>query len=117
MDILIKSLTQETGVAWYPLYLLFILIITFIIITIWGNFRFRKDYNENSDQVKPFNSGNVEEINYNVKAANIYWGFKNAFKPFYNVMKGLHSGDLNEYLVWFVISLAVCLILLSGVVI
>jgi len=110
-----KYLTLDiSGISWYPLVFLITFLVLFLIIFLWGRRYFRKDYNENTGQVKPFNSGNVEEINYNIQSSNLYWGFKKAFAGFYEIMIKNHNGDLNDYLKWVVIIIAFCFLLISG---
>lgn len=102
------------GAFWSPL--LFLLIFVALVLVLWIVVRlsFRSDYNIESDQVKPFNSGNLDPIDYNVRSSNLYWGFKQALKPYYKLIEDLHSGDLNDYIRWLTISLALCLLLVGG---
>ncbi len=102
------------GIFWSPLALLIILSLFIILIFLWGRISFREDYNEKTGQVKPFNSGNVEEINYNVQSSHLYWGFRRALNGFYTWMIDYHDGDLNNYIKWMVIIVALCLLLISG---
>ena len=103
-----------SGIFWNPITLVTILAAVIVLLFAWGRSSFRRDYNEKSDQVKPFNSGNVEEINYNVQSSNLYWGFRKALQGFYTRMIEYHDGDLNNYLKWMVIIVALCLLLVSG---
>lgn len=103
-----------SGIFWNPLALVIILVAFMVLIFLWGKISFRKDYNENTGQVKPFNSGNVDEIDYNVQSSNLYWGFRRALDGFYARMIEYHDGDLNNYMKWMVIIVALCLLLISG---
>jgi len=103
-----------TGIFWNPIALVIIFAAIMILIFIWGRISFNRDYNEKTAQVKPFNSGNVEEIDYNVQSSNLYWGFRRALSGFYTRMIEYHDGDLNNYLKWMVIIVALCLLLVSG---
>lgn len=102
------------GVMWNPLILLLVFVVVCLVIYFWGKLFFREDYNKDSDQVKPFNSGNKDEINYNVPSANLYWGFKKALKAYYKVLENMHTGDLTDYIKWMVITIAICLLLVNG---
>ena len=41
-----------------------------------------------------------EEVH--VRAGNIYWGFIEALKGYYDTMKRMHTGIINDYIAWFV---------------
>ncbi|MCP4132972.1 MAG: hydrogenase [bacterium] len=103
---------QKTGVIWYPLVLVGVLVLLYFLIFLWGRLFFRRDYNKESKQVKPFNSGNLDEIDYNVQGSNLYWGFRKALDAYYEKMEKIHSGNLNDYMKWLVIVLAVSLLLI-----
>ena len=114
MEFLNRFIAQNTGILWYPSILLGILVMLVIVLTVWGRLYFRRDYNNNSPQVKPFNSGNLDEIDYNISSSNLFWGFRKALESYYTVMISSHSGDLNDYLKWLAISIAVCFLLIAG---
>ncbi len=63
-------------------------------------------------RVQPFLSGNKASEKNIVHADNFFWGFTEAFKKYYEKMFNIHSGQLNDYLFWFVFSLALVLIAL-----
>lgn len=106
--------TQNTGIIWYPLLLIAIFVLLIFILWVWGRYSFRNDYNGKTAQVKPFNSGNLEEIDYSIRSGNLYWGFKKALDGYYKCMESLHTGDLNDYMVWLFLSIGVVLLLVSG---
>jgi len=109
-----KIFTQNTGIIWYPLLLVAIFLLLICILWIWGRYYFRNDYNKNTAQVKPFNSGNLDEINYTIRSGNLYWGFKKALESYFTFIESLHKGDLNDYMVWLFLSIGVVLLLVSG---
>ena len=78
----------------------------------------RKDYKKDTEQVKPFLSGNIEERKeaLHVKGDNVYWGFKEALKGFYEGSKKVHTGDTRDYILWFVIVLVITFMFVVGVV-
>jgi len=50
-----------------------------------------------------------------IKASNLYWGFTTAMKSLYAGLRKMHTGNTSDYLLWFVIVLAV-LFLIIGVI-
>jgi len=107
--------TLETGHGlWSALYWLLSLAVLFLIVYfIYSSGG--KTVKASGDKGKPFLSGNemFKEENH-VKSSNIYWGFTEALKSYYTPLKGEHTGDVNDYVSWFVVVLAVVLILAGG---
>ncbi len=69
------------------------------------------------EQAKPYLSGNeepdVEEIR--VRASDIYWGFLEALKGYYRVLIAMHTGDLRDYIYWYIgVGTVIILIFLGG---
>jgi hypothetical protein len=108
------SINTPVTIQWHPLILILIFAVIIFIFFIWGKIFFRSDYNEKTDQIKPFNSGHTEEINTNIPSSNLYWGFKRALDFYYKKIINLHNGDLNDYLKWLIITIAICFLLISG---
>ncbi len=102
------------GIHWNPLVLLALFIIIALLIAFAGKLFFRADYHKGTDQVKPFNSGNLDEIDYNVKSSNLYWGFRKALDFYYRGVDSLHNGDLNDYMKWLAFTVSICLLLIGG---
>ncbi len=97
---------------WAPLlWLLVILIALLISYLIWirGNQRCKRG----TDQTKPFLSGYEPELfeNSRVQASNIYWGFITSLKKYYEVLRKMHTGDVRDYIGWYIGVLAVMIIL------
>ncbi|MDO8840740.1 MAG: hydrogenase [Methanocalculus sp.] len=68
-------------------------------------------YQKESQQVKPYLSGNAEpEKNaVHIRGGNLYWGFTEGLKGYYSRLIPLHTGDLNDYMLWyFGVTVAVC---------
>lgn len=114
MNIINFLTLNMAGVYWNPVLLVILFCILLLIVVVWGRIFFRRDYNRDTGQVKPFNSGLLDEVNYNVQSSNLYWGFRKALDSLYKVMIHNHDGDLNNYLKWMVIIIAACLLLISG---
>jgi len=106
----------EPGVYWDPLLLVMVLLGIAAALFLLGKLLFRGDYNRNA-QVKPYNSGALEEMDYSVKAQNLYWGFRKSLELYYEKLEALHNGDLNDYIKWFIITMALCFLLIVGGVI
>ncbi len=102
------------GAYWSPLLFLVLFVVIAAVLFVVVRFTFRNDYDSRGDQVKPFNSGNLDQINYNVQSSNLYWGFKQALSTYYRITSALHTGDLNDYIRWLTVSLALCLLLVGG---
>ncbi|ASJ15118.1 hydrogenase [Thermococcus radiotolerans] len=112
----IESLTLNSPSGfWNPIVWLALLIV-FAVIGYVIYSRGNRSYKPNTDQVKPFLSGNevedVEEIR--VRAGDIYWGFIEALKGYYNVLMRMHSGDLRDYILWYLGLGAIILFILVG---
>lgn len=97
---------------WNPvLWLVVILIALLISYLIWirGNRKFKGG----TDQTKPFLSGYAPEsfVNSRVQASNIYWGFITSLGKYYEILKKIHTGDVRDYIGWYIGVLAAMIIL------
>jgi len=63
-------------------------------------------------QQKPFLGGNDAEAPH-YAAGNLYWGFTRALEGYYKKVVPLHSGNINDYMSWFVIVMAALLVLMT----
>lgn len=103
--------------AWNPLIWLGVLLVMGGLVILLRS-RGRNPYKKETAQTDVFISGNpvnsAEQLQ--VKAHNIYWGFFEAFKGFFNVIIRPHTGIINDYILWLVGSagLAILLVLLAG---
>jgi hypothetical protein len=63
--------------------------------------------------VQPFIGGNVarEKGALHIRAGNLYWGFTESLKGYYQVVMPAHSGVLNDYLLWFLGITAILLVI------
>jgi len=100
--------TIETGTGfWNPLFWVIIIVITFLVIYIIRGYG-RKDYKKDTDQVKPFLSGNQKQVEQtHIKASNLYWGFTTSLKAVFVLLRRMHTGNASDYVLWFIIILAV----------
>ena len=109
--------TLETGSGlWNPLIFVVAIAIIFLLIYILRGFG-NKSYKKGTEQTKVFLSGNKEydADKMHVKAKNIYWGFTESLKYFYDILEKMHNGNLGDYILWFVIILGI-LFLVIGVI-
>lgn len=104
----------EYGYAvWAPLVWILALIVVGVMVFVLRN-RGRKSYKKGTAQGDIFLSGIAvpAEEQRHVKAANVYWGFFEALKGFYNAMMRPHTGIVNDYILWFVAVLTVTVLIL-----
>ena len=105
--------TIETGSGfWNPIIWAISISIAFLLVYILRSFG-KKDYKKDTEQIKSFLSGNpeYEKEKMQVKASNLYWGFTTSLRGLYNVLKKMHTGNTSDYVLWFVIILAIFLLI------
>lgn len=111
---LAQTLTTGSG-TWNPL--LWLLAFAVALGIAWlVRTRGRKDFRP-GDGLKPFISGNEEPENggSHIPASNLYWGFTEAMKAYYDRIVPFHTGVPTDYVAWllgvmavmFVVALAV----------
>ena len=104
--------TIETGSGfWNPIIWAIAMVVAFLLIYILrsiGKEGFKKD----TEQIKSFLSGNPEysKDKMHVKSSNLYWGFTTSLKGLYTLLKRMHTGNASDYVLWFVIILAIFLL-------
>ena len=69
--------------------------------------------NREGDALKPFISGNEEPEDgaSHLPASNLYWGFTEALKAYYQKVVPLHSGIPTDYVAWMLGVMAVMFII------
>jgi uncharacterized membrane protein len=102
--------------VWAPLIWIVALIVIGVMVLIWRN-RGQKDYKKGTAQTDIFLSGAKvpPEEQRHVKSENIYWGFFESLKDLYDAMMKPHTGIVNDYLLWFVVILAIIIPILVRV--
>jgi len=109
--------TLDTGSGfWNPLVWGTIILIAFIIgytIRSFGKIGYKKG----TEQTKPFLSGNIEgdKEKSHIKASNLYWGFTESLKGVYSSLTKIHNGNINDYILWFIVIMGIFFIVLVGV--
>lgn len=115
MSILENFTLNTPSGFWNPIvWLIFLIIFGIIGYIIYS--RGNKGYKPDTEQVKPYISGNaVEDVeDIRVRAGDIYWGFMEALKGYYSVLKRMHTGDMRDYILWYLGAGAIILFILVG---
>lgn len=105
-----EAIKIETGQGyWAPLiFVVALLGVLILAVLIWS--RGRREYKRGTEQELPFLSGEKAE-NPRVGALHLYWGLAEALRPLLERLRGWHSGNINEYAGWFLVILAVVVLL------
>jgi len=108
------TLIVESGYEfWNPI----IWLITFAVVMVIVYF-FRKrgeaKYKKGEDQTQIFLCGEEVPVaeQRHVRGGNAYWGFFETLKEYYDGIVRLHTGVVNDYVVWFVAVTAISAIIL-----
>ncbi len=107
----------ETGFGfWNPLIWLGVFAVALVIAYLIWTFG-ESGYKRGTEQTKPFISGNPEPAKGEVHlgGGHLYWGFTEALRGYYDRVVPLHTGVLNDYLLWF-FGIAAFLILIVGLI-
>jgi len=115
LDSVLKTLNTESG-FWNPLVWILIIIVALVITYLIRSFG-KTAYKKGTEQTKPFLSGNPEgdKEKSHVKASNLYWGFMESMKMIYNILTKIHTGNVGDYVMWFVVIMGIFFILIVGV--
>ncbi len=91
---------ETTGGYWSPIVWIVAFIVAFLIAyIIWG---MGEKKHSKGEQEKPFLSGlEVPKDEAHISAGNIYWGFTETLGGYYDFMKKIHTGIINDYVLWF----------------
>ena len=94
---------DTSGGFWDPVLWVIAFVVVILLAYIVRSFG-RTDYSGTGDQRKPYFSGVAEPSKdaSHIRAGNIYWGFLETLKGYYNFMMNLHTGIINDYVAWFV---------------
>ena len=101
----------DTGVGfWNPLvFVAGLLLVLLVSYRIWS--RGEKGC-QRGVQGEAFFSGDPAPRD-SVRAKDMYWGFMEEFKIYYERMVNLHTGVINDYVAWVIALMAVLLILVA----
>ena len=99
--------------VWSPIVWLVALLVL-AIITLYVRSKGQKRYKKGTAQTDVFISGiKVPPAEQrHIAAHNVYWGFFEALKRFYNVMMRPHTGIINDYILWMLAVMALSVLIL-----
>ncbi|MFZ2331369.1 MAG: hydrogenase [Atribacterota bacterium] len=105
----------ETGSGHWNAIIWVIIAVIIGIGVLWLRNKGQENYKKNTDQTKPFLSGNPEgsKEDSHVGASHIYWGFTEALKKYYEPLVKLHTGNVNDYSGWIVLMMAIIFIIVG----
>ncbi|RZN61151.1 hypothetical protein [Methanonatronarchaeum sp. AMET6-2] len=108
--------TLKTGAGyWDPL----VFLAAGLIISIIAYLIYRAGAGNYTSEMagKPYLSGNPEisKEDSHVSGDNLYWGFVEGLREFYIVMKKMHTGIMNDYMIWYLGALAFLMLIFIGV--
>jgi hypothetical protein len=109
MDI---SWTLQTGSgSWNPV--LWLLAFVVALGAAWLIRSLGRSDNRKGDALKPFISGNEEPADGggHIPASNLYWGFTEAMKAYYEKLVPLHTGIPSDYVAWLLGVMALMLVI------
>ena len=110
-ETLLETLRTGSG-FWSPLIWTVAIIVAFLLMYILRSFG-NRSFKRKTEQTKSFLSGNpeYEKEKMQVKSSNLYWGFTESLKGAYSILKKMHTGNASDYVLWFVIILAILLVI------
>ncbi|MDD3655626.1 MAG: hydrogenase [Atribacterota bacterium] len=105
----------ETGSGYWNAIIWVLVTIIVGIGVLWLRNKGEGNYKKDTNQTKPFLSGNpeVSKEDSHVGASHIYWGFTEALKNYYEPLIKLHTGDINDYSGWIVLVMAIIFIIVG----
>ena len=105
----------ETGSGHWNAILWVIFTVIIGLGVLWIRNKGEDRYKKDTDQTKPFLSGNpeVSKEDSHVGASHIYWGFIEALKKYYEPLVKIHSGNINDYSGWIVLMMAIIFIVIG----
>jgi len=105
----------ETGSGFWNALIWVIVVLVISGIVIYIRNKGEESYKKNTEQDKPFISGNPEpsKEGSHISASHIYWGFTEALKNYYKPLVKIHTGNINDYSGWIIIVTVIVLIMVG----
>ena len=110
------ALNLNTGYgSWNPLYWVAILVVAWLVAWFVRSFG-RADFRNVGDKDMPFISGNetLPDDQTHIGGSNLYWGFTEALQGYYKRLVPLHTGDVSDYILWLLGTIALVFVLVFG---
>ena len=106
----------ETGSGFWSALIWILLVLVIGSMVIYIRNKGEESYKKNTEQDKPFISGNPEgsKESSHLSASHIYWGFTEALKSYYDPLVKMHTGNINDYSSWIIV-LTVIILMVIGV--
>ena len=105
--------------TWSPI----VLVVAFLILAAVAYFfrsRGEARYKEGTAQTQIFLAGEEapEPDKRHIRAHNMYWGFFQALKRYYETTMNAHTGIINDYIIWFtsVVAITAVIVFIAGMV-
>jgi uncharacterized membrane protein len=98
---------------WNPLIWIIVFLVVMVMVYFFRR-RGQKGYKKGTDQARIFLCGEEvpEAEQRHIRVGNIYWGFFETLKEYYNFILKPHTGIINDYILWFVVAIAITVIIL-----
>lgn len=111
---MVFEVLETAGGYWSPVvWIIAFIVAALVAYILWGTGNKQR---KGGEQGTPFLSGkpapSKEEAH--VRAGNVYWGFTEALRGYYKWMKSIHTGIVNDYVLWFVGMAALFFVLIIG---
>ncbi|MGC9307311.1 MAG: hydrogenase [Thermoplasmatota archaeon] len=93
---------ESVGGYWSPLvWIIAVIVAGLVAYILWG---LGSKQQQGGEQGTPFLSGHPgpSKEEAHVRADNMYWGFTEALQGYYTAMKRIHTGVINDYVLWFI---------------
>jgi hypothetical protein len=108
------TLILESGYSfWNPIIWLIVFVVLMVVVYFFRR-QGQKGYKKDTDQAQIFLCG--EEVpepgQRHIRVGNIYWGFFETLKDYYDRVTKAHTGIINDYVLWFVAVTAISAIIL-----
>ncbi len=105
----------ETGSGFWSAIIWIVLVLVIGSIVIYIRNKGEDSYKKNTEQDKPFISGNPEESKEgsHISASHNFWGFTEALKDYYTPLVKIHTGNINDYASWSVVLMVIILIIIG----
>ncbi len=103
--------TLSTGYGtWSPL--IWLLLFALLIAVAYAIRAFgERGFKEGTGRDEPFMSGNDVPDDLHIRGSNLYWGYLEALKGYYEKLVPLHTGVLSDYVLWLFGVLALVLVI------